>query len=291
AILGLARDGARRYGLQRNTRLQEGDGIVLEARPEALDEFRAALSLEFTDQDEKQRLGIASEGMALIEAVVPDTSRLVGKTARSLGLAWRQHTVLLGISREGQRIPKEVRRTEIRPGDILLLLTPEGNEEALAEWLGVLPLADRGLVVTDFAKVWLAIGLFGGAVGAAALGLLYLPIALGLVVVAYVLTGILPLSDLYKHIEWPVVVLLGSMIPLGAALDQAGGTALIAQSLLSLGAGWPAWALLTMLMLVTMTLSDVLNNTATAVVAAPVGIQMANALGVNPDPFLMAVAV
>ncbi|MCV6585476.1 MAG: SLC13 family permease, partial [Marinibacterium sp.] len=123
------------------------------------------------------------------------------------------------------------------------------------------------------------------------LGLIYLPVALGLVVVAYVLSGVLPIAELYDHIEWPVVVLLGSMIPLGAALDAAGGTALIAQSLTRLGDGWPAWALLVLLMLVTMTLSDVLNNTATAIVAAPVGIQMADSLGVSPDPFLMAVAV
>ena len=109
--------------------------------------------------------------------------------------------------------------------------------------------------------------------------------------VIYLLTGVLSLSNLYDHVEWPVVVLLGSMIPLGAALDSAGGTALIANALVGLTVGWPAWAVLTVLMVVTMTLSDVLNNTATAIVAAPVGIQMAQSLGVSPDPFLMAVAV
>jgi len=81
AILGLARDGKRRYGMQRNTMLADGDGIVIEARPEAMDEFRAALALDFTDDTEKQRLGIAGEGMSLIEAVVPDTARIIGKTA------------------------------------------------------------------------------------------------------------------------------------------------------------------------------------------------------------------
>jgi di/tricarboxylate transporter len=78
------------------------------------------------------------------------------------------------------------------------------------------------------------------------------------------------LSELYDHIEWPVVVLLGSMIPLGAALETSGGTELIAGALVTLTEGWPAWAILTVLMVVTMTLSDVLNNTATAIVAAPV---------------------
>jgi di/tricarboxylate transporter len=139
--------------------------------------------------------------------------------------------------------------------------------------------------------VWLSIGLFGAAVLAASLGLVYLPVALGLVVVSYVLLGIVPLQELYAQIEWPVVVLLGSMIPLGAALETSGGTELIAGALVSWTAGLPAWAVLTVLMVVTMTLSDVLNNTATTIVAAPVGIQMASTLGVSPDPFLMAVAV
>jgi di/tricarboxylate transporter len=98
-------------------------------------------------------------------------------------------------------------------------------------------------------------------------------------------------AEIYDHVEWPVVVLLGSMIPLGAALDSSGGTQLIANGLIGLTEGLPAWAILTVLMVVTMTLSDVLNNTATAIVAAPVGIQMATALNVSPDPFLMAVAV
>jgi di/tricarboxylate transporter len=81
------------------------------------------------------------------------------------------------------------------------------------------------------------------------------------------------------------------MIPLGVALEKSGGTELIAESLIGLTSGMPAWAILTALMVVTMTLSDVLNNTATTIVAAPVGIKMAESLDVNADPFLMAVAV
>jgi di/tricarboxylate transporter len=106
-----------------------------------------------------------------------------------------------------------------------------------------------------------------------------------------VLTKILPIREIYDHVEWPVVVLLGSMIPLGQALETSGGTELIASALVTVTQGLPAWAVLTAIMVVTMSLSDVLNNTATAIVAAPIGIQMADKLGANPDPFLMAVAV
>ncbi|MGJ8585102.1 MAG: SLC13 family permease [Marinosulfonomonas sp.] len=291
AILGLLRDEKRRYGLQKNASLRAGDTLLLEATPDALDEFRAALTLDFADEARQERLRADGDGLSMVEVVVTDQSRLNGRTAESVGLSWRRSTVLMGISRQGKRITQQMRKTKLQTGDILLLLAPKDQASDVVEWLGCLPLADRGLAVTEDSKVWLAIGLFAAAVLAASVGLLYLPIALGLVVVGYVLTKIVPLSELYTHIEWPVVVLLGSMIPLGAALDSSGGTQLIANTLVNLTNGMPAWAILTVLMLVTMTLSDVLNNTATTIVAAPVGIQMAQSLGVSADPFLMAVAV
>ncbi len=291
AILGLMRDGTRRYGQSRNVALQAGDALVLEATPDALDEFRSTLDLALADTEREERLKAGGEGVEIIEVVVPEESRLNGRTAQAVGLAWRRRTILLGISRQGRKITSRLRSTELKAGDILLLLVPRDTASDVTEWLGVLPLADRGLAVTENAKVWLAIGLFGAAVAAASVGLIYLPVALGLVVIAYVLVKIVPLSELYTHIEWPVVVLLGSMIPLGAALETSGGTELISGALLGLTAGYAPWIVLTVLMVVTMTLSDVLNNTATTIVAAPVGIQMAQTLGVSPDPFLMAVAV
>ena len=291
ALLGIVREGKRLYGRARNAVLRAGDTLVLEAVPEALDEFRTALNLAFSDADREEMLQAAGEGLDVVELVVPQNAHIIGKSALSLGLHWRQRSVLMGISRQGRKITSHMRRTPIEAGDILLILVPKDRGGDVANWLGALPLADRGLAAPPNSKTWLAIGLFAGAVAAASFGLIYLPIALGLVVVAYVLTGIVPIKELYDHIEWPVVVLLGSMIPLGAALETSGGTELISGGLISLTAGLPAWAILTVLMVVTMSLSDVLNNTATTIVAAPVGIQMAQALDVSPDPFLMAVAI
>ena len=291
AIIGIIQDGKRRYGSGQNRVINQGDIIVFEATPDALDEFRAAKSLQFADDKREELLRADSDGLTVIEVVVTDQSRIAGKTAQSIGLTWRKQAVLMGISRQGKPIKSQMRKTEIQTGDILLLLVDPQNADSVTEWLGCLPLAERGLVVTDDKKVWMAIGLFGAAVLAASVGLVYLPVALGIVVVAFVLAKIIPISEIYDHIEWPVVVLLGSMIPLGQALENSGGTQLIAGSLVSLTEGMPPWAILTILMVVTMSLSDVLNNTATAIVAAPIGIQMAQSLGVNPDPFLMAVAV
>ncbi|WP_435138448.1 SLC13 family permease [Pseudopelagicola sp. nBUS_19] len=291
AILGLMREGKRLYGTARNNVIRENDALVLEATPDSLDEFRSALSLNFSDEKREEQIKAAGEGLDIIEVVVPETARIAGRTAQALGLAWRQGALLMGISRQGRRIRSQIRKTVVQPGDILLVLVQKERGPDITNWLGCLPLANRGLVVTANSKIWMAISLFLVAVMAASVGLIYLPIALGLVVVAYVVTKIVPISELYTHIEWPVVILLGSMIPLGAALDNSGGTALIANTIISATQGFPAWSVLTILMLVTMTLSDVLNNTATTIVAAPVGIQMAQTMNVSADPFLMAVAV
>jgi di/tricarboxylate transporter len=290
-ILGLIRDGKRRYGSARTTTLESDDILVLEAQPGALDEFRAQLGLAYTDSDRRDVIEGDSEGLSLTEAVVPRDARIADSTAQAIGLHWRQRTIIVGVSREGRRISNNLRRAKIKPGDILLLLTPADQGPQVVRWLGCLPLAERGLSITKQNKAWLAISLFAAAVTAASFGLLSLPIGLGAVVMGYVLSGIIPLRELYDQIEWPVVVLLGSLIPLGAALNDIGGAELIAGQMIGLTDGLPSWAILAVLMIVTMTLSDVLNNTATSLVAAPVGIEMARRLDVSPDAFLMAVAI
>jgi di/tricarboxylate transporter len=179
----------------------------------------------------------------------------------------------------------------LQPGDVLLLL---GHEERLADVtgrLGLLPLADRGQRVIQRNKAWLAVGLFGAAIVAASVGFVYLPIALGCVVAGYLIFNIVPVREVYDSVEWPVIVLLGSMIPIGSALQDTGGTTLIAAGIIDLASGLSPAFVLGLLVVITMTLSDVMNNTATAVIAAPIAIELAGRLGVSPDPFLMGVAV
>ena len=103
--------------------------------------------------------------------------------------------------------------------------------------------------------------------------------------------NIVPLRQIYESVEWSVIVLLGSMIPIGVALEQTGGTALIAGGIVNLASGLSPGMVLALLIIVVMTLSDVMNNTATAVISAPIAVDIANRLQVNPDPFLMGVAV
>ena len=288
-VLGLVRRGKRLPGLARNETVHKSDLVVIEGGPESIDQFVGAAGLTFTKR--KKEDGIASSSLAIAEAVVPEGAPIVGRSAEDLRLLYRHGVTLLGISRRGTRLRERVRKARIRSGDILLLLGPDEQLPAVIDWMGCLALAERGLEVTRRRQAWTAIGVFAAAIIAASVGWLYLPLALAAAVVVYVVLNIVPVSQVYEPVEWSVIVLLGAMIPIGAALESNGGSALIADALLLWTQGLPAVAVLALLMVITMTLSDVLNNVATALVAAPVAIAVAERLQVNPDAFLMGTAV
>ncbi len=289
AYLGLVRGKRRLPGRARYATIRPGDALIVEAPPSEIDRLKGSFKLAYAGENHP---AVAQDSdLVVSEVVAQRDSLIVGRSALSMQLL-RQHGVtLLGVSRQGRQFYERVRRLTIEPGDVLLLLGTQTRIQAVITWLQLLPLASRGLGVTQYNKAWPAIGLFGLAIAAASVNLVDLPIALAAVTALYVIFNIVPLREVYNQVEWPVVVLLGSMIPLGAALETSGGTQLIAGGIVGVTDGLPAYAVLLVLMVVTMTLSDVLNNTATAVIAAPIAVDIARQLSVSPDPFLMAVAV
>ena len=287
-VIGLIRRGRRLPGLARIAEIEADDILMLEASPDSLEEALGALKLEYVGKGEGK---LGEDDLVLQEVVVKESSRLAGRSAMSVRLLYRYRVALVGVSRQGKRFRDKVRALELRPGDVLLLLGAEERLNDITGRLGLLPLADRGHSVIQRDKAWIAVGAFAGAIAAASFGLVYLPVALGCVVALYALLNIVPLRDVYSSVEWPVIVLLGSMIPIGGALQSTGGTSLIAGGIVDVSAGFSPIVVLTLLVIVTMTLSDVMNNTATAVIAAPIAVEIAARLGVSPDPFLMGVAV
>ena len=289
AIVGLVHNGKRLPGRARRELICKGDLLVIEADAEHIDAFVGGFGLEYVGA-EKYR-GHADEGLALVEAVVPENARIEGRSALDLRLLYRHGITLLGVSRKGKTFRERVRKLDVRAGDVLLLLGPLEQLDDIVKWLGCLPLKERDLQVVQRHKAWITVASFALAIGAATSGIIHLPEALALVCMVMIGFNIVPLKEIYTSIEWPVIVLLGSMIPIGSALEASGGTALIAQQIIEFAAGYGPLVVLALLMVVTMTLSDVLNNTATTVIAAPIAIDIASRLAVNPDPFLMAVAI
>lgn len=289
SILGLARNGKRLPGFSQAREIREGDFLVLEGDPKQIEAFMGAAELDAIGTEEHG--GLMGKSLSLVEAIVPEESNVVGRTMLGLRLIQRHGVTLLGISRQGQRFRERVSHLPIKAGDLLLLIGPDKNIAAASQWLGVLPLENRRLEVLQRTKAFLAISIFAAAIALSVLGITSLAIALGMCVVAYLLLGIISGRDFYALIQWKVIVLLACLIPVAAALEETGGSQLIADLIVTQTDNLPAWGVLAVLMIITMTLSDFLNNVATALIAAPIGVSVANSIGASPDPFLMGVAV
>ncbi|MEJ2385138.1 MAG: SLC13 family permease [Gammaproteobacteria bacterium] len=290
AIIGLVRQGKRMPGFARIVEIRKGDILVVEANPDGIEKVASALELEFVGKPKAEDLETPDD-LALMEVAVPVGARIEGRSANSLRLLYRHGVALMGVAREGRQFRDRVRKVEIQAGDVLLLMGPSEQLPTVANWMGCLPLAQKELPSLQQRKAGIAVAIFGTAIVLASVGVLDLTVALAAAVVGMVAAGVMPLRNLYDSVEWPVIVLLGSMIPLGEALEATGGTTLIADTIVEHSEALSPVAILVLLMVITMTLSDVLNNVATAVIAAPVALETANRLGVNPDAYLMAVAV
>ncbi|HIE41746.1 MAG: SLC13 family permease [Nitrospinaceae bacterium] len=290
-IVGIVRNKRRILAALRHEEINSGDLLIVEAGPKELDQFVTETKLELVAGDTNKASLLQSKDTKTMEVVVQPRSRMEGQTFTSLRLKIRYGIHLLGVSRQGTPIYKRLPQVQFRGGDVLLL---QGDSESLAELvlsLDCLPLAARRLNFGTGKKAGLAIGIFAVAIIAATIGFASLHIALSAAAIAMVIFNIVPVRNIYREIDWPVIVLLASMIPIGGAMESTGGTELIAEVILGLGKNLTPALILTLVLIITMTLSDVMNNAATAVVMAPVAVSISEQLGVNIDPFLMAVAV
>jgi di/tricarboxylate transporter len=290
-VLGVLRGDRRIDRTGPDEKLKARDTVILEAGPDALKEAIAKMKLKPRGADNGQRRILDGTDATMAEAVVQPTARIVGQSADSLRLPQRYRAHLVAVSRQGKPFRGRLKNFRFRAGDVILL---EGEAERLPEIvasLGCLPLAERGLAAGRHHQAALALGIFVAAIAAASGGLVSMPLALAAGAGLMVAANIVPPRELYDSIDWPVIVLLGSLIPVGGALEATGATAVVAKQMLALLAGASPVLVLALMMIMTMALSDVLNNAATAVVMAPIAIDVATRLGTNTDAFLMAVAV
>lgn len=284
--------------------LQADDVLVIEADPEELGEVLGQLDLlleaereakEAEQKEDKEgeteKKASNDEDRAMQELLVKPDSSLIGRSASSTRLRSRYSINLLAISRQSHRSIKRLRSTLIQSGDVLLM---QGSAEDIGEFASdydCVPLAARAINIPDPRQANLALGIMLLAIAAAAFGLLSAAIAFACGVLAYMLLRLVPLRAVYESIDWPVIVLLGALIPVAGAMSATGAADLLARLLMENLAQGNAIITLTLLLVVTMTLSDFMNNAATAAVMCPIALSAASQLGVSPDSLLMAVAI
>lgn len=243
------------------------------------------------EEDDGEARPATRDELVLQELVTRPDSPLVGRSASDIELRTRYGINLLAVSRQGRRSIKRLRSTAVRAGDVLLM---QGVPEAISSFAsdyGCIPLATRDIRVPDKRQAAIAWLVMLFAIALAASGLVPAAVSFSAGVLAFMILRIVPPRSVYQAVDWPVIVLLGAMLPVAGAMGTTGTADVLAGALLDwLAQGNPVIALV-LIMVVTMTLSDFMNNAATAAVMCPLAISIAMQLEANPDSFLMAVAI
>ena len=290
-IFGVINNNDKVITVNHNHVIQEGDRYLVKSDPIDLKLMMDEYILRFTNKMRERIDKLKNENTVFREVLITPGSPLEKRDRTYLRRRTSNSLVLMSIARQGAPIKKRLEKIKFKVGDVLLL---QGNADILEDninILNLLPLQIRNVEVGVFSKVSLSLAIFFSAIILSMFGFFPITLAFIMAILMYIFTGILPIRDLYKEIDWPIIVLLGTMIPISNALQTPGASQLLAEALITTTQNLPHWSILTLIMVITMCLSDIINNAATALIMAPIASGIAISLGVNIDPFLMSVAV
>ncbi|MGV3491724.1 MAG: SLC13 family permease [Devosia sp.] len=266
--------------------LREGDRVIVEGEPEALDRMIERGGLSLSDREHAPGLDLVT-----IEAIIGPNSPLEGRTARDFALFETMGINLLAVARRERRFSERLGQIRLEEGDVVLL---RGNRAHIGEQLrelDALPLAERDLRLGSVRNRLVPIGILAVAMLVTALGWAPVPVTFFAAAVLIVASGALPLRDIYRQLDGPILIMLAALIPVSDSLRSTGATDLIANWLSGLSAGLPPVGALAIILLAAMAVTPFLNNAATVLVMAPIPATFATDLGLRPEAFLMAVAI
>ena len=290
SVNAVVREGERQPATQ-DTVLQEDDRVILEGEPAALDEAVKTAGLELEGEDRETRIETPAAEVGTLEAVIGPDSLLIGKTAGRLALHERFNVNMIAVSRSGDRLTERLRDIRLYAGDVIVLQGPLAEMGEVLRELGCLPLAAREIHLGNVRRGLVPIAALAVAMILAATGKLPIGIAFFGAGLAIVLLGSLSVREAYTSVEWPLLVMIGALIPVSDAIRTTGGADVISSSLANAAHSLPPWGAVMLIMAAAMALTPFLNNAATVLVMAPIAASFAQRLGFAPDAFLMAVAV
>jgi len=290
-VFMLVRGRSRRFAPTDGTEVKAGDILLIEGEPDALDRLVDKARLKLAREESEQAADTPTDEIGVTEAVLGEDSPLVGRTAAQEKLDQRHGVHLLAVSRRGKRITQRMRAVRLEKGDVIVL---RGHLPTLPETLGelrCLPLAARDLRLGRRGRSMLPLSILVLAMAFVAANVIPVSIAFFSAAVAMLLIRALTLREAYEAVDWPILVMLGALIPVSESLRTTGGTDVVASLLSSVAQNLPAICALGLIMVAAMAVTPFLNNAATVLVMAPIAASFAKTLGYSPDPFLMAIAI
>ena len=290
-LIRFINNNGKATSINHNNKIKENDQFLAMADPSDLKGMMDEYDLRLTKEMRYRIDSLKDDNSTFIEVVVSPESPLLGRGRSYLRRRSSNQLILMAVARQDKPIHKRLGKVKFRVGDVLLLQGPEKEFKNIITSLDLLPLAEREIEVGVFSKVSFALMIFTVSILLSVLSIVPTTVSFAGAILAYVFSGILPIRDLYKNIDWPIIVLLGAMIPLSNALQNTGTTTLIADQVVSMTQGLPSWSIIALVMVITMFMSDIINNAATAMIMGPISVGIAISMGVSMDPFLMSVAI
>ena len=290
-LIRFINNNGKATSINHNNKIKENDQFLAMADPSDLKGMMDEYDLRLTKEMRYRIDSLKDDNSTFIEVVVSPESPLLGRGRSYLRRRSSNQLILMAVARQDKPIHKRLGKVKFRVGDVLLLQGPEKEFKNIITSLDLLPLAEREIEVGVFSKVSFALMIFTVSILLSVLSVVPTTVSFAGAILAYVFSGILPIRDLYKNIDWPIIVLLGAMIPLSNALQNTGTTTLIADQVVSMTQGLPSWSIIALVMVITMFMSDIINNAATAMIMGPISVGIAISMGVSMDPFLMSVAI
>lgn len=293
-VLSIVREGRRIVAPSAYETLQLGDVLIIRAVTSEISDLvkRTGLALKGAKMDPSSSL--SSKNTALVEVVLREDSFLIGRTALEIKLRNRFNVNLIAVSRRGISSFGRLKSFRFKSGDILLMQVPTSILQDTYSKLRCLPLAEREIgieSVKDRKMEILPLTIFIISIIITTLGLLPVQIAFSLAAVSLVLLKVVTPREFYEAIEWPTILMLGALLPLGSALQSSGGSNTIANILSKISIVLPPFMMVVVVMLITIILTNLISNSASAVLMAPIAFSLAKFMGVSPDALLMSVSV
>jgi di/tricarboxylate transporter len=296
-VVGLVRKGRRLRPPFRERELADGDVLLIRTTPEGLLAIRQERGVELHPVEQYESEGAEGRddeddvASRLVQAVVAPGSDLAGRTLGTIDFRRRYGAIVLGLWRRSGWLDQELAQVRLRPGDVLVL---QGNDEALARVAGdpsflmLVPFHGESRVLR---KAPVAAAVMVATVALAASGFLSIEIAAIAGAVAMVLSGCLTGGQAYRAIDTRIYVFIAGAIPLGAAMTKSGAAALLAGWLQAAVGGWSPTLILLALFAAVAVLTQLMSDSATTALFAPVAVALAQGLGHPPETYVVTVAM